>query len=165
MILPAQRIRERCQGSGAKRLIVPFSERAVVRGMSFGLSSASYDIRIAQDVNVWPGAFVLASTLEEFNIPNDLVAIVHDKSSWARKGLAVQNTLFDPGWKGFATLELSNHGKYHLYIEAGDPIAQVVFHLLQSPTEQPYQGKYQNQEAGPQEAREERNIQEAPNGN
>ena len=78
---------------------------------------------------------------------------MHDKSSWARRGIAVQNTLFDPGWSGYATLELSNHGQEIVTITAGDPIAQIVFHMLDQATEQPYQGKYQDQEAGPQPAR------------
>jgi len=54
---------------------------------------------------------------------------------------------------GYATLELTNHGREVLRIEAGDPIAQVVCHLLTEPTAQPYTGKYQDQEAGPQHAR------------
>jgi len=67
----------------------------------------------------------------------------------------VQNTIFDPGWRGYATLELTNHGRSSLTILAGDPIAQVVCYLLTEPTTQPYSGKYQNQEAGPQHARDD----------
>jgi dCTP deaminase len=134
-------------------MIWPFVERDVVRGMSFGLSAASYDVRIAESVTIYPGEFVLASTKERFCIPDNILIVAHDKSSWARRGLAVQNTTFDPGWRGYATLELNNHGKASLTILAGDPIAQVVCHLLTEPTRQPYRGKYQDQEAGPQHAR------------
>jgi dCTP deaminase len=136
-------------------MISPFVERGVVRGMSFGLSAASYDVRIAETVTINPGEFVLASTIEWFCVPNDVLIVAHDKSSWARRGLAVQNTIFDPGWRGHATLELTNHGRSLLSILAGDPIAQVVCHLLMEPTTQPYRGKYQDQEAGPQHARDD----------
>lgn len=153
MILSAQTIRDLCL---REKVIDPFNERTVVRGMSFGLSGASYDIRIAEDVTLAPGEFKLASSMERFQIPRHICLIVHDKSSWARRGIAVQNTLFDPGWSGYATMELSNHGRETLIIHAGDPIAQVVFHLIDFATEQPYQGKYQDQEAGPQSARLEK---------
>jgi len=155
--LPAQEIRRRCASPAP--MIWPFVERDVVRGMSFGLSAASYDVRIAESVTIYPGEFVLASTMERFCIPNDVLMVAHDKSSWARRGLAVQNTIFDPGWRGYATLELTNHGRSSLSILAGDPIAQVVCHLLTEPTTQPYgfngMGKYQDQEAGPQPARDD----------
>jgi dCTP deaminase len=152
LILPAQEIRRRCASPAP--MIWPFVERDVIRGMSFGLSSASYDIRIAESVTIYPGQFILASTIERFWIPNDILIVAHDKSSWARRGLAVQNTIFDPGWRGYATLELTNHGRSSLVIFAGDPIAQVVCHWLTEPTMQPYTGKYQDQEAGPQHARD-----------
>ena len=153
MILPAQEIRRRCAPPAP--MISPFVERGVVRGMSFGLSAASYDVRIAESVTIDPDEFVLASTMERFCIPDDVLMVAHDKSSWARRGLAVQNTIFDPGWRGYATLELTNHARSPLSILVGDPIAQVACHLLTEPTEQPYSGKYQDQEAGPQHARDD----------
>ena len=52
-------------------MIWPFVERDVVRGMSFGLSAASYDVRIAESVTIYPGEFVLASTMERFCIPKE----------------------------------------------------------------------------------------------
>jgi dCTP deaminase len=142
-------------------MIDPFVERGVIRGNSFGLGPASYDIRIAESVIIDPGEFVRASSVERFCIPHDVLMVVHDKSTWARRGLSVFNTIFDPGWGepgrcAYATLELVNHGKETLTILAGDPIAQVVCHLLTEPTSQPYAGKYQNQEAGPQPARDDR---------
>jgi dCTP deaminase len=141
-------------------MISPFVERDTVRGMSFGLSAASYDIRIAEDVTIEPGQFVLVSSMERFDIPPDVLIVAHDKSSWARRGLAVQNTIFDPGWRGYATLELTNHGREKIIIRRGDPVAQVVCHLLSEPTCQPYgfdgTGKYQDQEQGPQGARNEK---------
>lgn len=145
--IPAQTIR-------FLRPIEPFHERTVHNGMTFGLSAAGYDVRIRETVHLGPGEFALASTIEKFDMPPDLLAVVHDKSSWARRGIAVQNTVLEPGWRGYLTLELTNHNHEELVtIEAGSPIAQVIFHRLEAPTEQPYQGRYQDQEAGPQPAR------------
>ena len=148
MILPAQDIRDR-------RMVTPHHERSVVRGMSYGLSSAGYDVRIAQDVLLWPGRFVLASTVERFDMPPDVLGSVADKSTWARRGVAVQNTIIEPGWRGFLTLELTMHAWRVLRIRAGDPIAQIIFHQLAAATTAPYRGKYQDQPSGPVPAREE----------
>jgi dCTP deaminase len=89
-------------------------------------------------------------------LPDDLAGTVRDKSSWARVGLAVQNTFLDPGWSGYLTIELSNHSDVEIRIERNEPIAQIVFELLDQPTELAYSGKYQNQERGPQPARREK---------
>jgi dCTP deaminase len=148
MILSAQSIRRR-------RPVEPFHERTVSHGMTFGLSAAGYDVRIRERVVLRPGDFALASTLERFTMPNDLLARVADKSSWARKGLTVQNTVVEPSWEGFLTLELANHGPNRLVIEAASPIAQIIFELLDEPTEQPYAGRYQNQPPEPVAAIEE----------
>jgi dCTP deaminase len=127
-----------------EQIIRPFLPRGTIFGMSYGISQAGYDIRVKQGCLIMPGNFLLASTVERFQIPLDLVGIVHDKSSWARKGLAVQNTVLEPGWCGYLTLELSNHGNHPVEIYACSPIAQVIFHMLSSPAEG-YSGKYQNQ--------------------
>jgi dCTP deaminase len=155
VILSAQSIRTRCL-EWTPPLLVPFVERGVSPGgRSFGLSAASYDVRIDEDVIVPALGFVLASTVERFHLPNDLAGTVRDKSSWARLGLAVQNTHLDPGWCGYLTVELSNHSDAAIRIASGEPIGQIVFELLDQPTELPYSGKYQNQERGPQSARHE----------
>ena len=169
MILSAQSIR-RFANDGW--LAQPFNERTVVNGKTHGLSACGYDVRVEFRVGrvikfqashhehwtncYFPGhTFALASTVEEFNMPPNVMGVVHDKSSWARKGLTVQNTVIEPGWRGFLTLELVYHGDGELIVCAGDPIAQVVFHWLDGMTEQPYRGKYQDQPRGPQEAIEE----------
>lgn len=147
MILSAQTIRQKIK-------ITPFSEEAKAYSMTYGLGAAGYDIRVAQDVWLWERTgWCLASAMEHIEMPNDVVAMVHDKSTWARRGLAVQTTTVEPGWKGFLTLELSNHGPNALQIKKGTPIAKLVFHMLDQPTEQPYDGKYQGQGPGPQPAR------------
>ena len=149
MIFPAQAIRR-------IKPILPFVERTIHNGMSYGLSHAGYDVRVAEGVKLPPGESRLASTIEEFFMPNDLVAFVHDKSTWARRGLSLFNTVIEPGWQGFLTLELVNHSGRLMQIEAGSPIAQIIFMRMEEPTEKPYSGKYQNQKRGPQEAIDER---------
>lgn len=121
--------------------------------MSYGLSAAGYDVRVDRTNILYPGEFLLAATLERFKMPGNLLGIVHDKSTWARLGLAVQNTVIEPGWEGYLTIELTNHSPAPLTVSQGDPIAQIVFHYLDEPTDNPYSGKYQNQERGPQAAR------------
>jgi len=141
------------------RPVHPFEERTKHdSGFTYGLGPAGYDIRVAQDITVPPGSFVLASSLEHFDMPLDLLGVIHDKSTWARMGLVVQNTVIEPGWRGHLTLELTNHLITHpqpRIIPGGTPIAQVVFHLLDEPTTQPYphDGKYQDQGIGPEPPR------------
>lgn len=138
-------------------------EKKRKHGVSYGLSEAGYDIRIKQTVifgyngeglplvtvvegkfgKLIVGKFTLASTKERFQMPNNLVGVVHDKSTWARKGLSVFNTVIEPGWEGFLTLELVYHGQEPLEIPAGAGIAQVLFHEIEEPTQ--YDGKYQGQ--------------------
>lgn len=154
-VLSAQSIRLR-------GLISPLVERQQhpESGCSFGLSACGYDVRLDQEINLWPGEFKLASTLEEFRMHTDVVGIVHDKSTWVRRGLMVHNTVIEPGWRGFLTLELAYHlhppAPRPLRLLAGTPIAQVVFHFLDQPTEQPYpeSGKYMDQIRGPVAAKD-----------
>ena len=131
---------------------------------TFGCSPAGYDLRLDRvdsgavrlGEHSWrlgPGKFALASAVEEFRMPNDLLGVVHDKSSWARRGLACQNTVIEPGWRGFLTLELTNHSRDPIMLHHGLGICQVIFHVLDEPTFHPYEGKYQDQPAGPQGAK------------
>lgn len=146
-----------------------FTEKHRHHGVSHGLSEVGYDIRLKQTVRFWPslmgvgrieletpgiekieyfdGRFVLASAMERFQMPPNLAGIVHDKSSWARCGLSVFNTVIEPGWNGFLTLELVYHGQDPLEIPAGSGIAQVIFHHISNPAR--YEGKYQDQEDRP----------------
>lgn len=138
-----------------KPLLDPFHPRTPHNGMTFGLGPAGYDVRIRENLTIWAGAFVLASTLERFCMPIDVQARVADKSTWARRGLAVQNTVIDPGWEGWLTLEITNHGLDPIHVAAGDPICQIIFEWLDFPTVQPYRGKYQEQPAQAVPARQE----------
>ena len=122
-------------------------------GNSYGLSACGVDIRVNEALDIEPGGFVLASAVERFSMRNNIVGIVHDKSSLARRGITVQNTVIEPGWRGFLTLEITNHSHVNIEIPRGCAIAQVLFHQLDAPTILPYQGKHQDQGSGPQEAR------------
>ena len=120
------------------------TEKHTAHGVTHGLTECGYDLQIKQDVWLNPhNRFALASSIEEFQMPNNLVAVVHDKSSWARRGLSVFNSCIEPGWNGFLTLELVYHGNEHLFIPAGSGIAQVIFHDLNEPAA--YKGRYQGQ--------------------
>lgn len=122
-------------------------------GVSYGLSEAGYDLRIKQAVTLHPfKRFALASTIEKLNMPRDLVAVVHDKSTWARKGLSVFNTVIEPDWRGWLTLELVYYGWKPLRIPAGAGIAQAIFHRIEEPASYG-NGKYQDQADRPVGAR------------
>ena len=177
MILSAQSILKR-------KIITPCVPRTVVYGKTHGISAAGYVVRVdfhglgystrilgeqparcPEHTNYALGpkdglldaGFFLAATMEHFDMPDDVMGIVHDKSSWARNGVAVQNTVIEPGWRGYLTLEITYHGPVGRMVQIthGDPIAQIVFHQLDEPTVFPYTGKYQDQEQGAQEARSE----------
>lgn len=121
-----------------------WSTKRKEHGVSHGLSEAGYDIRINQNVTLHPlKRFSLASTFEYFDMPTNLVGVVHDKSSWIRRGLMVGNSVIEPAWRGWLTLELVYHGWGVLRIPAGAGIAQVLFHQITEPAE--YKGKYQDQ--------------------
>lgn len=152
MILSAQTIRK--YGP-----ISPFYERTVHNGMSFGLGPNGYDVRIAENIVIEPRRVALASTIEHFDMPNDVMARVTDKSTWARRFLSVFNTTIDAGWRGFLTLELVNHSINTISLTRGMPIAKIIFERLDQPTEIPYDGKYQAQAPGPQAAQLEFPIQ------
>lgn len=140
-----------CHALRVIRPVEPFVERTIHNGMSYGLSFAGYDVRIQQALQLLPGDFSLASTIERFITPDDCVAIVHDKSTWARRGLSVFNTVIEPGWRGFLTLELKNNGRETINLAEGDPICQIVYHKLDHAV-RGYEGKYQDQPDRPVEA-------------
>lgn len=128
----------------------PFVERSVIRGRSYGLSLAGYDVRCAQNISLHYGKFSLASTVERFRMPNSVLGIVKNKSSWARLGLNVYETVIEPGWEGYLTIEMVNNSRT-IEIYEGDPIAQVLFFQVDDRTPG-YSGKYQHQKNAPQEA-------------
>lgn len=158
-ILSAQSIRKFCIKNTyfgfSKPLIDPFVERGVQNGKSYGLSACTYDCRISDGLIIPVGQSRLASTMERFCFPKIICGSVLDKSSWARVFVSAFNTHLDPGWEGYLTVELANLGSEVAIFEPGDPLCQIKFEWLDEPTDLPYSGKYQNQEPGPQSARDE----------
>ncbi len=180
MILSGQTIRRLC--STWPPMIQPFEERTEVevdgKKFTYGLGPAGLDVRVEFDaigavgsLNILRDGFALASTIERFEMPNDVVGMVCDKSSWARCGLTVFNTIIEPGWRGFLTLELKNLGNGMITLRRGMPIAQIIFMKTDEVVSAPYgsntrhglsdrypgQGrssdKYQDQGRGPRGAR------------
>jgi len=159
------------------RMIEPFAAGQVSQGISYGVSSYGYDFRLADDFkipdlsrledfdpkNTQPehfldcrteallipaNSFVLARSLEYFRIPRDVVTICTGKSTYARCGVVVNVTPFEPEWEGFATLSLSNTGPRPVKVYAGEGIAQLLFLEAAEICEVSYKdkkGKYQAQ--------------------
>jgi dCTP deaminase len=161
-----------------RRMIEPFVERQVRDGViSYGLSSYGYDIRVADEFKVFtninttvidpkrfdprslvdvrtevcivpPNSFALARTVEYFRIPRDVLTICLGKSTYARCGIIVNVTPFEPEWEGTATLEISNTTPLPARIYANEGIAQVLFFQSDEVCEVSYadkKGKYQAQ--------------------
>jgi len=158
-------------------MIRPFSPRQVRKGISFGLSSYGYDFRIANEFQVFTGiniheidpkkpnngafttikagsilipphSFALARTVEYFKIPRSVLTICVGKSTYARCGLIVNVTPFEPEWEGFATVELSNTAPVPVRVYANEGIAQLIFLEADRMCEISYadkKGKYQAQ--------------------
>lgn len=105
-----------------------------------------------------PGEFALATTIESLELADDLAARLEGRSSLARLGIIVHGTssVFDPGWRGRATLELGNLGRMPVALYPGMRICSFTFEELSSPAEVPYwrraQSKYLNQ-TGPAPSR------------
>ena len=112
-----------------------------------------------------PGEFVLGSTLERIQLPDDLVARLEGKSSLGRLGLLIHSTagFIDPGWDGHVTLELSNVANLPITIYFGMKIGQISFVRMTEPAETPYGAgslgsKYQGQQ-GPTPSRYWKNFE------
>lgn len=164
MILSAQSIIKR-QGlsvfNGGHMIKPFFAEKKLFNGMSYGLSSAGYDFTLSLNGVIGakndmyllkPNQNVLASLLEYIEVPNDILITFENKSSLIRHFITVHNTVFEPNWKGFATVEISNLSNKHFILKHGMPIGQGLFHQLDEPTINPYNGKYQNQPNNPVDA-------------
>ena len=161
------------------RMIEPFSEKQVREGViSYGLSSYGYDVRIADEFKIFtninstivdpkhfdprsfvdfkgevcvipPNSFALARTVEYFRIPRNVITVCVGKSTYARCGIIVNVTPFEPEWEGIVTLEVSNTTPLPARIYAGEGIAQVLFFESDEICETSYadkKGKYQAQQ-------------------
>lgn len=160
------------------KMIEPFEDQQVRRGViSYGVSSYGYDIRVADEFKVFtninntvidpkafdprsfvdlktdvcivpPNSFALARTVEYFRIPRDVLTVCLGKSTYARCGIIVNVTPFEPEWEGTATLEISNTTPLPAKIYANEGIAQVLFFQGDEPCGTSYRdkkGKYQAQ--------------------
>ena len=160
-------------------MIEPFEDRQVRDGViSYGLSSYGYDIRVADEFKVFtninstvvdpknfdarsfvdvkadvciipPNSFALSKTVEYFRIPRDVLTVCVGKSTYARCGLIVNVTPFEPEWEGFVTLEISNTTPLPAKVYANEGIAQVLFFQSDETCEVSYadkKGKYQRQQ-------------------
>lgn len=127
----------------------------ICNGLSYGLSESGYDIRCKEDVIIDPskhnGRFYTASSIEYFQMPDNLLGEVSDKSTWARKGISVKNTKIKPGWRGYLTIEIVYELDDPTVIKAGSSLCQIIFHEMKESIG--YKGIYQDQESGPQEGR------------
>jgi dCTP deaminase len=161
-----------------KAMIVPFEDKQVVKGViSFGLSSYGYDLRIADEFKIFtninstvvdpkhfdprsfvdfkgdvcvipPNSFVLGRTVEYLRIPRNVLTICLGKSTYARCGIIVNVTPFEPEWEGHATLEISNATPLPAKVYANEGIAQVIFLESDETCGRSYAdkgGKYQKQ--------------------
>jgi dCTP deaminase len=161
------------------RMIEPFEDRQVRAGVvSYGLSSYGYDIRVADEFKVFtninstvvdpknfdarsfvdvkadvciipPNSFALAKTVEYFRIPRDVLTVCVGKSTYARCGLIVNVTPFEPEWEGYVTLEISNTTPLPAKVYANEGISQVLFFQSDESCEVSYAdkaGKYQKQQ-------------------
>ncbi len=161
-------------------MISPFVNGQVKDGViSYGLSSYGYDIRVSDEFKIFtnvhsavvdpkhfnsksfidykgkicvipPNSFVLAQTVEYFKIPRNVLTICVGKSTYARCGLIVNVTPFEPEWEGYVTLEISNTTPLPARIYANEGIAQVLFFESDEICEISYadrKGKYQHQQS------------------
>src|SRR5712675_1436803 len=134
------------------KMIEPFVDEQMRTGViSYGLSSYGYDIRVADDFKVFtipPNSFALARTIEYFRIPRSVLTVCLGKSTYARCGIIVNVTPFEPEWEGHVTIEISNTTPLPAKIYANEGIAQVLFFQGDEPCEISYKdkkGKYQAQ--------------------
>ena len=159
-------------------MINPFSEKQVREGVvSYGLSSYGYDLRVADEFKIFtnvnssivdpkqfdeksfvtirtdvaivpPNSFALARSVEYFKIPRDVLTICVGKSTYARCGIIVNVTPFEPEWEGFVTLEISNSTPLPAKIYSNEGLCQILFFQGDESPEVSYKdksGKYQRQ--------------------
>ena len=123
---------------------------SVVEDSSTGIidleKEVKYKIITSDTYILLPNQFILATTMEYFELPNDVTAFVEGRSSLGRMGLFIQNAGWvDPGFKGEITLELYNANRCAIELKAGRRVGQLVFAKMDAAALNPYNGKYQGQ--------------------
>jgi dCTP deaminase len=120
------------------------------RPQSIGDAMRTIECTAEEPFIMQPGDFALASTMERLELPDDLLARLEGRSSIARLGITVHSTaaLFEPGWIGTATMELSNLGRMAVALYPGMRICAFSFEEVSSPVSVPYRLKVGNKYAG-----------------
>jgi dCTP deaminase len=159
-------------------MVNPYSEKQVSQGViSYGVSSYGYDLRVSDEFKIFtnvnstivdpknfdersfvtvnadvaiipPNSFALARSVEYFKIPRDVLTVCVGKSTYARCGIIVNVTPFEPEWEGFVTLEISNTTPLPAKIYANEGLCQILFFQSDEVCETSYKdrkGKYQAQ--------------------
>ena len=167
-IQPDSWIRQMANNHG---MIEPFVERQVrTHVISYGVSSYGYDIRVADEYKIFtdvfsaivdpkhfdpksmvdfkgdvciipPNSFVLARTIEYFRIPRNVLTVCVGKSTYARCGLIVNVTPFEPEWEGYVPLEISNTTPLPAKVYSNEGIAQVLFFVADQECETSYKDR------------------------
>ena len=159
------------------QMIEPFAETQIRKGISLGVSSYGYDISLSDEFRIPqldgvkeldpkadnsslfketkadslllpPNSYILARSREYFKIPRDIVTVCFGKSTYARSGIIVNVTPFEPEWEGFVTISISNTAPCPVRIYANEGIAQVLFLEASEVCDVSYadkKGKYQAQ--------------------
>lgn len=160
------------------KMIEPFADRQVRDGkISYGISSYGYDLRVSDEFKIFtninstvvdpknfdprsfvefrgevciipPNSFALAKSVEYFRIPRNVLTVCVGKSTYARCGIIVNVTPFEPEWEGYVTLEISNTTPLPAKVYANEGLCQILFFESDEPCEISYrdkQGKYQKQ--------------------
>jgi len=163
----------------AYRMIEPFEPKLVSKGISFGESSYGYDFRISDEFQVFKGnpsevpldpkhpdpsnfepvkktvltlpanTYALGRTIEYFRIPRNILTICFGKSTYARCGVMMNITPFEPEWEGYATIAIINTASRPVKIYSGEGIAQLLFLEASEGCETSYadrKGKYNKQQ-------------------
>jgi dCTP deaminase len=159
-------------------MINPFTDEQMRKGViSYGVSSYGYDLRVADEFKIFtnvnsavvdpknfdersfitvqadsvlipPNSFALARSVEYFKIPRDVLTVCVGKSTYARCGIIVNVTPFEPEWEGFVTLEISNTTPLPAKVYANEGLCQILFFQGDEVCETSYKdkkGKYQAQ--------------------
>jgi dCTP deaminase len=161
------------------RMIEPFSVDQVAEGtISYGLSSYGYDLRLADEFKIFappplqvinpksippeyyrdhqgstcdipPNGYILGRTLEYLRIPRDILTLCVGKSTYARAGVLINVTPFEPEWEGYATVSIANTTPAPVRVYANEGLCQLLFFQSDEPCTVSYKdrkGKYQAQQ-------------------
>ena len=122
---------------------------------SIGDAMRTIEVTDEQPFIMQPGDFALASTIESLELDDDILGRLEGRSSIARLGITVHSTaaVFEPGWRGTATMELSNLGRMAVALYPGMRICSFSFEQLSSPVMVPYHAKANNKYAGQRDPR------------